>query len=128
MALVAYSEEEQVEAFGQVFTLRLDFHSITVMEGDTGLDMPDVVALVRSGRPSYSLLSRVLWALFREHHPETTLGQCMSIVMDKGKDAVKVGFALDALLNRAFPPPKEDRKPKKEPTRNGRSKSSAVAG
>jgi hypothetical protein len=124
----AFSAEEQVEAFGQVLTLRLDFHSITVIEGDLNMQMPQAALAIRSGTPSYSLLSRVLWALFREHHQNMTLPQCLSIVMDKGKDGEKVGFALDALLDRCFPLATEDRKAKNPPKRRGRLATSASAG
>jgi hypothetical protein len=124
----AFSAEEQVEAFGQVLNLRLDFHSITVIEGDLNMQMPQAALAIRSGTPSYSLLSRVLWALFREHHPEMSLPQCLSIVMDKGKDGEKVGFALDALLERCFPMATEVRKAKNPPKRRGRSATSASVG
>ena len=129
MSLVAFSEEEQVaDAFGQNWTMRLDFHSITVIEGDTQMRMPEVVAHIRCGAPGHSVLARVLWALFREHHPEVDVNQCLAIVMDQGKDGMKFGFALDALLERAFPLPQEDRKPKNPPKQSGRSKSSVASG
>lgn len=126
--LVAFSLEEQVEAFGEVLTLRLDFRAITVIEGVLEMPMPQAAVSIRSGSASYSLLARVLWATFREHHPNMTVEQCMSIVMDKTGDGLKVGFALDTLLERAFPLPTEDRKTKNPPKSHGRSKSSAVAG
>jgi hypothetical protein len=92
------------------------------------MQMPQAALAIRSGTPSYSLLSRVLWALFREHHQNMTLPQCLSIVMDKGKDGEKVGFALDALLDRCFPLATEDRKAKNPPKRRGRSATSASVG
>lgn len=124
----AFSAEEQVEAFGQNLTLRLDFHSITVIEGDLDMQMPQAALSIRSGSPSYSMLSRVLWALFREHHPDMTLGQCLSIVMAKSPDGAKVGFALDKLLERAFPLATEDKKPKNAPKQHGRSRTSESVG
>jgi hypothetical protein len=123
----AFSAEERVEAFGEILTLRLDFHSITVIEGDLQMDMPEAALKLRTRR-SHSLWSRVLWALFREHHPEVTLGQCLAMVMDKGKDGVKLGFAFGTLLERAFPLTTEDKKPKNAPKRSGRSQPSASVG
>lgn len=126
--IVAFAPEEQVEAFGEVYTLRLDNRAISVIEGALELDFPTVVMHIRSGNPRYALLSRVLWALFREHHPEVTIDQALAIVMDRGDDGTKVGFALNALLERSFPVPTEDRKPENPRKRNGRSKSSAASG
>lgn len=126
MTLVAFGEEEQVTVDGQALTLRLDFRAITIMEGALNSDMPSIVANFRSGRPQLSVLGQMLWAMLREHHSDVTLDQAAGIMF--AKDAAKAGFAMDALLDRAFPLPTEDRKPKKAPTRNGRSKTSAAAG
>ena len=126
MTLLAFGEEEQVTVDGQALTLRLDFRAITIMEGALQSDMPSIVANFRSGRPQLSVLGQMLWAMLREHHPEVTLDQAAGIMF--ADEAAKVGFALDALLERAFPLPREDREPKKAPTRRGRSKSSVAAG
>lgn len=126
--IVAFSPEEQVEAFGEKLTLRLDFRAITTIEGALDMPMPLAVTHIRGGAPSYSILGQVLWAVTREHHQHLTHDQVLSIVMDGGPDGAKVGFALDALLERAFPLPKEDRKPKKAPRSTGRSKTSVEAG
>lgn len=127
--LVAFSPEEQVEAFGRKLTLRLDFQAITTIEGALNMSMPLASAHIRSGSPSYGVLVQVLWAMTREHHPDLTHNQILSIVMDPGPDGTKVGFALDALLERAFPLIEtEDRKPKNPRKRNGRSKTSAAIG
>jgi hypothetical protein len=126
--IVAFAPEEQVEAFGETYTLRLDNRAISVIEGALEMDFPTVVAHVRGGSPRYAILSRVLWALFREHHPGVTIDQALAIVMDRGDDGTKVGFALDALLERAFPLAAEDRKLPNPPKRAGRSKSSAASG
>ncbi len=128
MPIEAFSAEEQVEAFGEILTLRLDFHSITVIEGLLEMQMPQAALAIRSGSPSYSLLARVLWALFREHHNAMTQGQCMAMVMDKGPNAEKLGFGLDALLSRAFPLPTGDKKEKNPPKRRGRSRTSESVG
>lgn len=125
--LTAFSPEEQVEAFGETYTLRLDYRAISVIEGALDMTFPMVVAHIRSGNPGISLLSRVLWATLREHHPDVTSDQAMSIVMDQGKDGAKFGAALDALLERALPLQTEDRKPANPPKR-GRSKVSAASG
>lgn len=124
----AFAAEEQVEAFGQTLTLRLDFHSITVIEGDLQMQMPQAALNIRSGTATYSLLSRVLWALFREHHEDMTVGECLTVVMDQTGEGEKVGFALDKLLDRAFPLPAEDRKKKNPPKRRGRSRNSESVG
>lgn len=127
MSLVAFAPEEQVEAFGETYTLRLDFRAISVIEGALEMPFPYAVAQIRSGNPQHGVLSRVLWALFREHHPEVTIDQALGIVMDQGKDGAKFGYALDALLERAFPITEGREKPN-PPKRNGRSKTSGANG
>jgi hypothetical protein len=128
VSLVAFVEEEQVEAFGHKLTLRLDFRAITTIEGALNMPMPLVSAHIRSGAPGVGLLAQVIWAMLREHNAHVTHDEALSIVMDKSNDGAKVGFALDALLERVFPLPKEDRKPSDPRKRHGRSKSSADAG
>jgi hypothetical protein len=126
VTLVAFGCEEQVTVDGTPLTLRLDFRAITIMEGALQSDMPSIVANFRSGRPQLSVLGQMLWAMLREHHPEVTLDQAAGIMF--ADEAAKVGFALDALLERAFPLPTEDRKKADPPKRRGRSKTSAEAG
>ena len=127
MSLVAFCPEEQVEAFGETLTLRLDFRAITTVEGALDLAFPVAVAHARNSPPSYSILSRLLWSCLRQHNPEITIDQCLGMVMDRGAEGAKVGFALDALLERAFPIA-EDKKPKNGQRRNGRQKTSAASG
>lgn len=126
MTLVAFGHEEQVTVDGNALTLRLDFRAITIMEGALQSDMPSIVANFRSGRPQLSVLGQMLWAMLREHHSDVTLDQAAGIMF--ADEAAKVGFALDALLERAFPLPTEDRKPANPRKRNGRSKTSAEVG
>lgn len=128
MSLVAFAPEEQIEAFGETYTLRLDNRAISVIEGSLDLTFPAVVTHIRGGNPPYAMLSRVLWAMLREWNPEVTIDQALSIVMDRGANAVKFGFALDALLERAFPIATEDKDKPNPPKRRGRSKTSAVNG
>lgn len=127
MSLVAFGEEEQVTVDGNALTLRLDFRAITIMEGALQSDMPSIVANFRSGRPQLSVVGQLLWAVLREHHSETTLDQAAGIMF--AKDAAKVGFALDALLERAFPLVAEDREKPNPPRKSrGRSRSSVASG
>jgi len=126
--LEAFGQEEQVEAFGETLTLRADFHAATVIEGALDLPFPVVAAHVRSGAVQYRVLSNVIWAFLRHHHREIKIEQVFAMVMARGEDAAKMGFALDALLERCFPSAREDRKTKNPPKRNGRSKSSAAGG
>lgn len=126
MTLLAFGEEEQVKVGEDTLTLRLDFRAITIMEGALQSDMPSIVANFRSGRPQLSVLGQMLWAMLREHHQDVTLDQAAGIMFSK--DAAKVGFALNELIDRAFPPVMEDRKKPNPPKRNGRSKSSAASG
>ena len=126
MTLVAFGHEEQVTVDGTPITLRLDFRAITIMEGALQSDMPSIVANFRSGRPQLSVLGQMLWAMAREHHPEITLDQAAGIMF--AKEASKVGFAMDSLLERAFPLATEDKKEADPPRRRGRSKSSAEVG
>lgn len=125
--IVAFAPEEEVEAFGEKLTLRLDWRAITTIEGDLNVTFPTVVAQIHSGDPSYSLLSRVIWACLRKHNPEVSIDQCLAMVMENGNEGAKVGFALNALLERAFPIV-EDKEQKNAPKRRGRSKTFAAVG
>lgn len=125
MSLVAFGCEEQVTVGGEALTLRLDFRAITIMEGALQSDMPSIVANFRSGRPQLSVLGQMLWAMLREHHSDVTLDQAAGIMF--ADDAAKAGFAMDALLERAFPLPTTENKPNPQ-KRRGRSKTSAEVG
>ena len=121
MSLVAFGDEQQVQVGEETLTLRLDFRAITIMEGSLQSDMPTIVANFRSGRPQLSVVGQMLWAILREHHPEVTLDQAAGLMFSK--EAAKIGFALDALLERSFPLAEdkaEDKKPKNAPKRRGR--------
>lgn len=126
MTFVAFGDEEQVTIGGEALTLRLDFRAITIMEGALQSDMPSIVANIRSGRPQYSVLGQMLYALTREHHSDVTLDQAAAVMFTP--DAAKAGFALDALLERTFPLVTEDKKKPDPRKRRGRSKSSAASG
>lgn len=127
MTLVAFGLEEQVQVADETLTLRLDFHSATVIEGALERDLPTVVAVLRSGSPPVTWMGQVIWGLLREHHRDVTHDQVAGI-MFSGKDAGKMGVALTSLFDRAFPLVTEDKKPKNAPKRAGRSKSSISAG
>lgn len=121
MSLVAFGDEQQVQVGEETLTLRLDFRAITIMEGSLQSDMPTIVANFRSGRPQLSVLGQMLWAILREHHPEVTLDQAAGLMFSD--EAAKIGFALDALLERSFPLADYkpgDKKPKNAPRRRGR--------
>lgn len=126
--IVAFGLEEEVEAFGEKLRLRLSFKEITIIEGALGVNMPTAAAHIRGGSPSYNELTQVLWAMTREHNDHLTHNQILTIVMDSTPEGAKVGFALDALLERAFPIQVEDKESKNGERRNGRSKSSAASG
>jgi hypothetical protein len=123
MALVPFSNEEQVTVGEDVLTLVLDFRAIDVIEGLIGRPMPLVVANLRSGQPHLSWAGKVVWALLRDRHEGVTLDQAAGLMF--GEYAEKVGFVLDALLERAFPQPTEDKKkPSRPPKRRGALKPS----
>jgi hypothetical protein len=128
VSLVAFCPEEQVEAFGEKLTLRLDFRAITTIEGALNMPMPYANALIRSG--AYGALTHTLWAMTREHHPDMTHDEVMAVVVDQSPEGGKVGLAVLALLDRIFPPESdgEDKKPKNARKRRGASKTSAAAG
>jgi hypothetical protein len=126
MTLVAFGEEEQVTVGGEAITLRLDFRAITIMEGALQSDMLSIIRNMRSGRAQLSVLGQMLYACTREHHSDITLDQAAGIMF--APEAKKIGFALDRLMEKILPYESEDRKPKKAPTRSGRSKTSADAG
>lgn len=123
--IVAFCPEEQVEAFGETLTLRLDFQAITTIEGALDVSFPVAIAHARSIPPSYSILSRVLWCCLRKHHPDISIDQALAMVVSQEKDGEALGFTLDALLERALPA-KEDKEPKNG--QSGQSKASAASG
>lgn len=127
MSLVAFGLEEQAEVCGEVLTLRFDFRTITGIEGALERDMPTVAAVLRSGSPPVSWLGQVVWFCLREHHKEVTLDQVAGVMFSE-KDGGRLGIALNALLDRAFPLATEDKEPKNARKRRGRSKSSGAAG
>lgn len=101
MSLTAFYNEEQVEVGDDKLTLVLDFRAIDVCEGLCGRPMPEIVAELRSGRPMLSVAGKILWALLRENHQEVSLNEAAGLMF--GEHAAKAGFAMDALLERAFP-------------------------
>lgn len=128
--IVAFADEEQVEAFGEKLTLRLDFRAITFIEEKLDMAMPLASTYFRTPGCPRTVMAHFVWAMLRDHHPDITPEQALTIVMDKGADGTKVGFAADALLERNWPMPLSVDDKKKRPTskRNGRSKTSAVSG
>lgn len=128
MSLEAFGIEEQVQVCGETLTLRLDFRAITGIEGKLDLAMPVVAAMLRSGCPPVSWFAQVAWFMLREHHQDVTLDQVAGAMFSE--DSSAMGFAVLALIDRAFPVPVpgEDKKPKNAPKQRGRSKSSTSAG
>lgn len=127
MSLVAFGLEEQVQVCGETLTLRLDFRAITGIEGALERDLPTVAAVLRSGNPPITWVGQIIWFMLREYHRDVTLDQVAGIMFSE-QDGGKLGIALNALLDRAFPVVTEDKKPKNAPKRRGRSRSSAAAG
>jgi len=126
LTLLAFGEEQQVVLPDETLTLRLDFGAITIMEGALDMPMPLIVAHVRNPQRQLRVVGQMLWALLRTHHPEITLDQAAGLIFAPKDVGLKVGFALDALLERAFPLVEE--RPKNPPVRRGRSKSSGKNG
>lgn len=127
--IVAFADEEQVEAFGEKLTFRLDFRAITFIEEKLQMPMPLASAYFRTAGCPRGQMAHFVWAMLREHHPDITPEQALTIVLNNGADGTKVGFAVDQLLERNWPIPTVDDDKKKRPTkRSGRSKSSAASG
>lgn len=125
----AFADEERVEAFGQTLILKLNFGVITAIEGAlNNARMPTVAAYIRNGLAPLTFTVETVWAMLREHQPEITRDQVMTIVTDKGAEGAKVGFALDVLLERTWPMAVEGRERKNPPKQRGRSRTSESVG
>lgn len=129
MSLVSFGYEEQVTVGDETLTLCLNFRAITVAEGLLDLPFPVISAHARGQHRQLRVVGQLVWALLREHHSEVTLDQAAALFLSSGpKVAAQVGFALDSLLERAFPLVTEDRKRANPPKQHGRSKTSAAVG
>jgi hypothetical protein len=125
MTLTAFYDEELVEADDNKLTLAIDFRAIDIIEGLTGEPMPTVLAQLFAQPPSISLSGKVLWALLRRHHEETTLDEAAGLMFsDHGN---RVGLAMGNLLQRVFNMG-EEKPAENPPKRRGRSKTSGSNG
>jgi len=125
VSLVAFYDEEPLEACGEKLTLAIDFSTIDVIEhiaGEQGgiVQFPNVVAMLYADPPPLSVSGKVLWALLRRHHEDVSLDQAAGLMFSEHGN--RVAQAMLTLINRAMNLGKA--KDKNPPRRRGASKTS----
>lgn len=128
MGIVAFYDEEPLEACGESLTLAIDFKTIDVVEHIAGRDgqiiqFPVVVSMLYADPPPLSTSGKLLWALLRRHHEEITMDQAAGLMFSEHGN--RVAEAMLKLINRAMnigePKKEKDANPTK---RRGASKPS----
>lgn len=124
----AFYQEQLVEVDGEKFTLAINFKAIDATEQLSGRDYDDILNELQSPGCRTGTMGRAVWGLLREHHPDMTLDETLSLIAGE-KNGAKVGFALSQLLQAAFPIAAEAKggnppKPRgtSKPTSNGGAK------
>jgi hypothetical protein len=116
--------EQAVEVEGETLRLVIDFEAIDATETLLGITYPSVLqALGQNDDPPLGFTAKVVWGLLRKHHPQMTPDHAMAMMW--GESGVKVGIAVQKLMEAAFPvaeAPKDD-KPRPQ-RRRGASKAS----
>jgi hypothetical protein len=96
-----FYHEQLVEVDGEKLLLALNFKAIDATEQLSGRDYDSILEEVQSADCRAGTMGRAVWGLLREHHPEVTIDETMSLLA--GKASAKVGIALRLLLEAAFP-------------------------
>lgn len=123
-----FYQEQLVEVDGEKFTLAINFKAIDATEQLSGRDYDDILNELQSPGCRTGTMGRAVWGLLREHHPDMTLDETLSLIAGE-KNGLKVGLALRELLQAAFPTAAEAKggnppKPRgvSKPTSNGGAK------
>jgi hypothetical protein len=125
VSLTPFSNRVQVPLHdGSALTLVLNFRAIDEIEGAFGLPMPSIIPELLRDNARYSTIGKVVWAMLRECHEDTTLDDALGLAL--GEDQAAIGVALGELFRRAFNI--GEVKDENPPKRRGRSRSSAKSG
>ena len=121
--------EQAVVIDGETLRLAINFRAIDATEqlmkplGFSGYD--EILEEIQKPSCPVGVTGRVVWGLLREHHPELSLDETASLLF--GANALKVGIALNELLQAAFPTA-EIAKGENPPKPRGASKPSGNGG
>ena len=97
-----FYHEQLVEIDGEKITLALNFKAIDATEQLADRDYDDILSELQSKNCRTGTMGRAVWGLLREHHPEFTLDETLSLMAGQ-ENGTKIGFALHQLLAAAFP-------------------------
>lgn len=97
-----FYNEQLVEIEGEKFRLVLNFKAIDATEQLSGRDYDDILAELQSKDCRTGTMGRAVWGLLREHHPEVTIDETLSLMAGEA-NGKKIGIALGLLLDAAFP-------------------------
>lgn len=94
--------EQLVEIDGEKIKLAINFKAIDATEQLSGRDYDSILSELQSSDCRTGTMGRAVWGLLREHHPEFTLDETLSLLSGQ-VNGVKIGIALRLLLEAAFP-------------------------
>lgn len=114
-----FYNEQTVEIDGEVIRLVINFRAIDATEQLLGLGYDEILSEMQKPKASVGLTGKVLWGLLREHHPEMSFDQILTL--QAGKNGVVTALAIGKLFEAAFP---EEEKGKNPPKPRGASKPS----
>ena len=97
-----FYHEQLVEIGGEKITLAINFKAIDATEQLSGRDYDSILTELQSRDCRTGTMGRAVWGLLREHHPEITIDETLSLLAGQ-ENGAKVGFALSQLLQAAFP-------------------------
>lgn len=121
-----FYNEEAVKIGDDTIRLVINFRAMDATESLVGRNYDEVLKEMAAGDPPLSLQGKVVWGLLREHHPDLSLDHAMTLLF--GEPSVAVGFAMNKLLNAAFPAADPEAKGKNPTKPRGASKPSTPRG
>jgi hypothetical protein len=98
-----FYNEQAVTIDGETLRLVINFRTLDAIEAQTGKDFDSILRQLTAGRKRVplSLQAKLVWGLLREHHPEVTLDEAMTLTM--GEAGETIGLAIGQLIDAAFP-------------------------
>lgn len=121
MSLKPFHHEQSVVIDGEALTLTINFRAIDATEQLLGRGYDEIIDEIQQPSAPVGLTGKVLWGLLREHHPDLSLDQILTLQF--GDNGVTMGLAIQQLLTAAFPTAEKE-KGKNPPKPRGASKPS----
>jgi hypothetical protein len=119
--LKPFCHEQAVVIDGETLRLVLDFRAIDATEQLLGKGYDAILDELQKPEATLGFQGKVLWGLLREHHPELSFDQILTLQM--GENGLTMGLALQKLLEAAFPTA-DKAKAENPPKRRGASRPS----